>query len=302
MTVTLVERACPLCGTGEERAHLFAKADFDLSQVGEFAFASRKLPEYMHYRLLQCPQCELVFASPTPEQHWLESAYGEAEFDSGEEAGYAARTYAQLLKQMAPRLDANARVLDIGTGEGSFLAELQDLGFRALEGVEPSVRAAEKAPEAIRDRIRIAAFCKDDYPEGSFGLISCFQTLEHVWAPRDLVSDVYRLLAPGGAAFFIVHDYRAWSARLMGMKSPIFDIEHLQLFSARSLRYLMETLHFKKVNVRAIINKYPLKYWFRLAPLPMGIKERALRGLASSAVGRIPLAVPAGNLAVIGFK
>jgi hypothetical protein len=53
----MVNRSCPVCGS-KDQSKVFAEADFDLNQLDSFAFASRKLPEYMHYRLISCPTCE----------------------------------------------------------------------------------------------------------------------------------------------------------------------------------------------------------------------------------------------------
>jgi hypothetical protein len=50
IAISLHSRLCPLCGT-RESSHLFAEANVGLEALDPFAFASRKLPEYMHWRL-----------------------------------------------------------------------------------------------------------------------------------------------------------------------------------------------------------------------------------------------------------
>jgi hypothetical protein len=92
--IKLEIRTCPICGSSDE-SKVFAQANFDMSKLGEFAFASRKLPEYMHYRLIECPTCDLLYASPSLALQQLAEAYHEAAFDSSEEAHYASRTYAR---------------------------------------------------------------------------------------------------------------------------------------------------------------------------------------------------------------
>ena len=63
--IDMINRPCPVCKSNSE-SNVFAKADFDLERLDEFAFASRKIPEYMHYRLLSCPVCDLLYATPIP--------------------------------------------------------------------------------------------------------------------------------------------------------------------------------------------------------------------------------------------
>jgi hypothetical protein len=88
----------------------------------------------------------------------------------------------------------------------------------------------------------------------------------------------------------------------MGLKSPIFDIEHLQLFSPSSVRALLMRAGFSRVSVHTVVNRYPLNYWARLSPIPGSLKPRALDLLRSSGLGRFTLAAPVGNLAAIAYK
>jgi SAM-dependent methyltransferase len=200
---------------------------------------------------------------------------------------------------------APGKALDIGAADGAFLRELRAHGFTDVVGVEPSAAPVRAAADDVRPYIRQELFDGDLFPPGTFGLVSCFQTIEHVYEPRALLEAIHRVLAPGGTAFLIAHDVEALSARLLGSKSPIFDIEHMQLFNRRSLRFLLERTGFTGVRVFPIWNAYPLSYWVKLFPLPMPLKLRALAALERGplrALGNRLVAVPAGNLGVFGTK
>ena len=84
----LRERACPLCGSNDE-SMVRVRADYDEKKMGSFSFASRKLPEFMHYRMVECPVCDLLYATPAPEDGWLKDKYEGADFDSGQESEFA---------------------------------------------------------------------------------------------------------------------------------------------------------------------------------------------------------------------
>jgi hypothetical protein len=75
----------------------------------------------------------------------------------------------------------------------------------------------------------------------SLNLVTCFQTFEHLADPLAMCGDAFHLLKPGGAVLFVGHNRRAVSARILGRRSPIFDIEHLQLFSPASVRRMVTT-------------------------------------------------------------
>ena len=130
--------------------HELAAARIDAGALDEYAFASRKFPEYMHHRLVECTTCDAVYASPVPDLGGIDAAYDAAAFDSKEEATFASRTYAGLVRPLLPHLPRAGSALDIGTGEGSFLEELLDLGFDRVRGYEPSAAPLAAASERVR--------------------------------------------------------------------------------------------------------------------------------------------------------
>ncbi len=297
----LISRACPVCGSIDE-TNVFAAADFDFTRLDQFAFASRKIPEYMHYRLLSCPTCDLLYASPVPRAEDLAGSYSDADFDSAVEARYAAMTYSSYLSEIKQRLPDLQGALDIGTGDGAFLEQLLEQGFTDVAGIEPSKAPIAAASTKVKQLIREGIFQGDDFPAASLSLITCFQTLEHLPDPLAMGKSAYAMLKKGGAVFFVCHNRRAASARILGLKSPIFDIEHLQLFSPASARFLLEQSGFTDITVQPIINRYPLHYWLKLFPLPNRIKSNLLAVLQNHPLGRLPIPFPVGNLAAIGYK
>jgi SAM-dependent methyltransferase len=294
-------RACPICGDGAS-SRLFAAANVDSSRLDGFAFASRKTPEFMHYRLLECAGCDLVYAAEAPTADFLEQAYDAADFASAVEAEFASRTYAAIIRRLLPQLADRRGALDIGTGDGCFLERLLELGFEDVAGVEPSEAPIRAAKPAIRRLIRHGLFNAADFEPGSFRLITCFQTIEHVDAPLELAASAHRLLRPGGALVLVCHNRRGVLNGLLGARSPIRDIEHLQLFSPRSAIRLLERAGFANVQARPIVNRYPLDYWLRLLPLPNGPKSRLRAAANRSGIGRLALPMPVGNLAVVGRR
>lgn len=154
----------------------------------------------------------------------------------------------------------------------------------------------------IQPLIRNRPFIRTDFTDGSTSLITCFQTLEHVFSPLEMVDDIYKLLTPGGGVFFVAHNYKSIINRLLSFRSPIYDIEHLQLFSKKSLYLLLKTSGFKNIKIFSITNHYPLSYWVRLFPLPSPIKQKLHSLLTQSICKHLSLSFRVGNLGIIGFK
>lgn len=299
--ITLEPRPCPVCGT-RDAGRLFAEANVDPAALGRFAFASRKLPEYMHWRLVECARCDLVYADPAPSPGDLPALYRDAAFDSGAEALHAGRTYARFLPRIVGRLPDLDAAADVGTGDGAFLRELLAAGFSRVTGVEPSTDPVRSADPSVRPFIVHDVFRPDTFPPGSQSLVCCFQTIEHLPDPLSFCRDALAALKPGGALFLIGHNRRALSAKVLGFKSPIYDVEHLQLFSPASLHRLLASAGFSGVEVRPFLNRYPLDYWARLFPAPAALKRRALRLLSHTPAGRWVVPLPAGNLAAVAYR
>jgi SAM-dependent methyltransferase len=295
-------RTCPVCGVSADRATVFLEASFDPAKLTASSFASRKTPEFMSYRLLRCMGCKTVYAVAAPPAEMLAHAYAAADYDSSEEAALAADTYAAALAPAIAALPRRGRVLDIGTGTGVLLERLVNAGFAEAVGIEPSAAAIAGAAVAVRGMIREGVFVEADFEPESFDLICCFQTLEHVPDPRALVQSCARLLRPGGALALVTHDYAAPLNRLLGRRSPIIDIEHLQLFCRPSLDWLLHDAGLPPREIRALMNRYPLRYWLRLAPLPGALKRAVAGLLAFAGLDRVQLGINVGNLLAIGLR
>jgi SAM-dependent methyltransferase len=292
-------RDCPVCGPGAE-AEVFVESNYDPARINSFSFASRKAPELMRYRLMRCRSCDVLYADPAPVLKKLSEAYVEASFDSGEEAAYAAKTYAGVI----PRLGLAGRrgALDIGTGDGAFLRELLKAGFSQVQGIEPSQAPVKAAPAEIRKLIKLGFFKPGAYKAASLDLVTCFQTMEHVDAPAMVAKEAKRILRPGGAFYTVCHSHRSFSAKVLGLRSPIFDIEHLQLFSPRSLKRLLENEGYTGVQVFYLANSYPLHYWIKVFPLPGALKQALTALLRTLGIADLPIPLRAGNLAGFGIK
>ena len=291
-------RDCPTCGPGVASREAWS-ARLDPASLGGFAYASRKEPDAMRLRMVECAGCEILYATPAPAPEDLARLYRAADFDGGEAGEAAARTYARLVDGIAARLPGRDGAVDIGTGTGSFLEALLGREWTRVRGVEPSAAPVAAARAGVRHLI-----VEDVYRAGMFGaerfaLATCFQTLEHVPDPLALARAVRETLMPGGAFMVVVHDRRAWLNRVLGTRSPIVDVEHLQLFCPASLRALLEGAGYRGVTVAPIRNAYPLSYWARLLPLPRAVRAAVRRGLGG--LGRVEVGARVGNMVGVGW-
>lgn len=296
-------RSCPVCGAPVERSRVFLEENIDNAKLSDFSFSSRKMPEYMNHRLVQCLECDVVYVDDPPPASGLANAYHAAQYDSSEEADDAAAAYIAAVSPLVEQLPQRVSALDIGTGTGVFLERLKErFGFEKLVGIEPSAAAIAAAPAHRQSWIREGVFDAHDYEENSFDLVSCFMTMEHVPDPKLIASSVMRLLRRGGLFVTVTHDYRSPINLALGKRSPIIDIEHMQLFSKRSIERLFAETGYERIQARGFVNKYALSYWIRLFPLPTNAKTLAQSVARSTRAARIKVGINVGNTVAAGFK
>jgi SAM-dependent methyltransferase len=293
-------RACPICGAP---GVLEVERSFDADRVGSHTFASRKSPELMHWSMALCQRCDLLFAIDPPGFEALKDAYQEAAFDAGRESEAAAKTYEQVVcRDVVPSCAtgvASMSVLDVGCGDGTFLERMLDLGVASVVGIEISEEPIRRASGRIRDSIVPCMI--EDFDGTGFSLATTFQVLEHFADPVAVMRRLGVAVEPGGFVLGVVHDRRSPVNRALRHKSPIWDIEHLQLFSQRSVRALVSAAGLDFVSMRHITNVYPLDYWLKLSPVPSSLRlfvEKAARPGGHD----IPLPLRVGNLAFVARR
>jgi SAM-dependent methyltransferase len=298
----MTSRPCPVCQTEAKFARPFMEKNFDSSKLSALSFASRKPPEFMCHRLVRCPRCDLVYADEPVDQDVLARAYHASDFDSAEEADDAADSYVEALRPLLATMRSKESVLEIGSGTGAFLERLLPFGFTRLVGIEPSAAAIAAAPPNRRGWLRESIFREQDHAPESFDLICCFMTLEHVRDPGLLTQSVARLLKPGGVFAAVVHDHRSLVNRVLGKRSPIIDIEHMQLFSRPAMEHLFKAAGLEKTSMTSFRNRYALRYWLRLMPLSTACKKRLDARIDKWGIAGAKIGLNVGNMMCHGSR
>ncbi len=115
---------------------------------------------------------------------------------------------------LARRFVAGKRVLDVACGEGYGSALLARVAA-SVTGVDIGAEAVEHARRRYGDLANLRYLQGDatalDLPAGSFDVIVCFETLEHLREHDALLAGFQRLLAPGGWLMISSPDKRTYS-------------------------------------------------------------------------------------------
>jgi SAM-dependent methyltransferase len=252
--------------------------------------------------MVRCRACGLLRSNPILPASELARLYERSGFHYEDEARFTRRTYGRLLERALRFASGRDSLLEIGCGSGFFLEEARRLGFRDLAGVEPSEDAVARADASLQNCMKRELYGKDSFPEERFDFVCAFQVFDHVPDPSGMLRACFSHLKKGGVALFVNHDEGALSARLLGERSPIVDVEHTALYRKATMRRIFEKHGFSVRAVFSVRNTYPLSYWAKLAPLPKAIKAASLFLLEESRIGALPLTLAAGNLGLVAVK
>jgi SAM-dependent methyltransferase len=156
-----------------------------------------------------------------------------------DEPGGPSRTLVEFVRG----LGRAERALDLGCGDGRLSALLD---ARSLTLADVSAVALERARRRRPDA-RVVEL-EPDAPlplgDGAFELVLCAETLEHVRDVQLFLSEIRRVLRPGGRLALTTPAARP----LMRPPDPLSP--HLRAFTRRSLRRLLAELGFEPRSLR----------------------------------------------------
>jgi ubiquinone/menaquinone biosynthesis C-methylase UbiE len=161
------------------------------------------------------PARVLVVADGNPYQ-WADPAFLRGD-QYHNEANLCARQSIYAYQQ--PRVDLPGAVMDlavrtgdevvvdVGCGNGAYLAELARRGHRGpVVGVDLSVGMLEAAHRATpRAQLASADACELPIRTGAVSLVLAMHMLYHVPDPADAVTELRRVLAPGGRLYVVLN-------------------------------------------------------------------------------------------------
>lgn len=155
--------------------------------------------------------------------------------------------FARRCRWLLERVPEGANVVDLGSGDGAFAAELAAAGATVV-GVDVAPTAIERA----RARVPQAEFklCDDGaplpVPNGWADVVWAGETLEHVVDVAGLLADVRLALREGGRLLATTPAHGPLLTRVARL-DPRAD--HLRFFARASLRMLLAE-RFTEVDVR----------------------------------------------------
>jgi SAM-dependent methyltransferase len=236
MCTELKQVDCPICGCNNS---------------ADFAFQDG-------FKIVRCNICGLVYVNPRRDVQAISEFFAqeyinsqervEVDFISYREASL--RREASLIKKLYPQ---GGRLLDVGAASGFFLNQFSGDPKWQVEGVEPSSYSTQYAREKFGLTVHQGFLIDQQFPKNSFEVIICADTFCFMPNPNEELSEMARILKPGGLLaleipgfFFRMTKNRGLLCRLLyGEPVRLNPALHLFFYSRKTLTQLVERHGFK---------------------------------------------------------
>lgn len=240
------------------------------------------------FDVIECQACGFKHIVPIPTPEELDEVYRH-EYYSTEKPLYLERAredaawwdmvfadrYATMEQLLPP---GRRRLLDVGSGPGSFLTHGNRRGWQTL-GIEPSHQAAEYSRSLGLEVVEDFLTAESAKQLGTFDAIHANEVFEHLPEPRAMAGYLRDLLAPGGVLCICVpNDYSAIQATLRDVcgYAPwwVAPPHHVNFFDGDSLEKLLKDVGLDVVSREAT---FPIDFFLLMGENYVGNDELGRR-------------------------
>ncbi len=239
---------CPLC----------------ISKNTQF-FAKKKT-----YSFFRCKNCKTIFLPKLPSKRVLNKYYSsQFTYNDGKQNENVIRKQSKCILSSLKKLSNNAQTIcDVGSGYGYFMDEARKKGY-IVEGVEPSIQLADYTFKKYQLPVysgNLASYIIKN--NNQFDIVTCIHVIEHVVNIKEFISQLVRLVKPGGVLFIETPNS---DSHLLYVEKDEYTFlippEHLWLLSKDSIKNIIPK------NARIInTSTYSFSEHF------MGIIKRMIKG------------------------
>ncbi len=218
-------------------------------------------------RIVRCGSCGLIYASPRhriPDHalheeanatHALKGVLNDSdhpyawrlEKESGQVRDFERSR--RILHRLYPQ---GGKMVEVGSGLGYLLKSFKDEGWDVL-GVDPWRATPTFTQEAHGIETVPATLEEAKLPDASTDVVVLLHVIEHVPDPHATLSEIYRVLKPGGHLVMETPRYDTLMFKLLGHRERSLRCDgHIYFFTFESLQKAYEKAGFVEVDTRAV--------------------------------------------------
>ncbi len=211
------------------------------------------------FHLMKCQRCGCGVTDPWPEGQEMNRYYRTEDYisHSASPKGIINKLYLLIRTftlrkkyRLVCRITGCSRgsILDVGCGSGELLHLFSKKQWVAF-GIEPDENTRNKAIARYRLQVGDSGSLQDLLP-GTFHVITCWHSLEHIALLSETLHQLRRILAPDGTLIVAVPNYDSRDAMIYGPFWAAWDMpRHLLHFTRTAMETLMKQHHFRIIEI-----------------------------------------------------
>lgn len=157
----------------------------------------------------------------------------------------------RFLEFFKNNMNAKMKLLDIGSGLSVFLYALSKKVKWDIQGIEPDLNFVNFATKKLKLSVSRTTL-EDKKNKKKYDIISLNKVIEHVENPLLFLKKINRTLKENGYVYIEVPDGESASRTRGGKNREEFFVDHLHVFSLRSLANCIKYSNFKLLKIDKI--------------------------------------------------
>jgi len=242
---------CILCGSAPVPRYSVRDQRRGHEQVEQSQFVLGECPRCRFWFLVTRPPLEQI-GSYYPTDYYREALIPHLITSNRRKFIERARRRKMLHETIARAtrlLSQSGSIVDVGAGSGDFLAAMKARGY-SVAGCEFSSEMREFCQRTFNIHLSSGDLLEFHGKEGTYDLITFWESLEHLHPAKDNLLRAHQLLRPGGWVIVSVPNGGSLADKVsQRLSSSAQDFpRHLYVFDARSLRTLLEQCGFTRID------------------------------------------------------
>jgi 2-polyprenyl-3-methyl-5-hydroxy-6-metoxy-1,4-benzoquinol methylase len=223
VTSQQISRNCPICAASEFQQHL----------------------EKHGLKIVRCLRCSMLFANPVQAEFASGRYYDTAGAEYYLSPAKLGSDYASVRFQrelvLFRKHCQSGMALDVGCSSGAFLFQLNQRfpGAYQILGTDVSGAPLDYAESKGVPVLR-GDFPAHNFGDKKFDVVTFWAVLEHLIEPKKFLEKAASVLKPGAFCFVLVPNMKSLAVRLIGKRYRYIYPQHLNYFTATTLRKLVE--------------------------------------------------------------
>lgn len=259
---------CPICKNNDFKVlRKNQKPNISLKALKRFYLSSSD--QTLIDQLVKCFNCNFIYLNPRVKSSIVIKSYSDNkdnEFIKHNSERYITfyKNFKKIEKFLTIKKNkSNFKILDVGSGGGTFLSAAKDLGYDA-RGIEPNKWLVKFVKKSLNVNIKQGTL-ESIKIKDKFDLISFWDVFEHLTDLNKSMKICKKLLKKNGYILINIPDHGSLFRKILRFKWPFFLNVHLYYFDSHSIKNIMKNYGLSFLKKRTHTQCLPIKYIFKRA-------------------------------------